>query len=524
MKTTSIILFLIMLCTTLLSQPNLDKKRDYVWVFGYDTIPPWGITIMDFKQMNSSGTPSLSYSNEHYIDLTFTYDGICDTAGNLQFYTNGIYVMNANHEILDSNAIINDCTNLFYAYYPDFGYRVIQGALILPLPGSPNQYYILHVPVETTDAGFFTQSWLYHSVVDMAMPNGAGGMGKLISKNQLVIPDTVGAGMLTACRHANGRDWWILVREIHSNRFYRCLLSPSGLSVVGTQTVGATVLDLFGQAAFSPDGSKFVIYGGYSGSDQYLHLYDFDRCTGLLSNPLTQYRHARCWTAGGVAFSPNSQYLYITQSWQCSDTVGAELMIMDVLQPNPFFTETIVARADSALDTLYNYINRTPFFWMQLGPDGKIYVLGGNGKRMGVMHNPDGGMLCDFRQHWLQLLSINGNSMPNNPHFRLGAVVGSSCDTLGIGAYVGIGSPESSFRLYPNPAANEVHLVWDNLESGQGYCTLKDALGREVLKMDMDFPSQEQTLSLKNLSSGVYYLVIYQGDTPIATEKLMITQ
>ena len=182
MKAIYTVLLFFMAGWGLFAQPQLDYKRDRVWVFGYDTVAPYyGITVMDFNTMNGDA-PSMTYTNEEYIDLTFTYDGICDTAGKLQFYTNGIYVYNANHQMLDSGAVINDCTEMFLAYYPEYGYRVIQGAIILPLPGSLDKYYILHVPVTFYDNPVFYspllvpgQSNLYHSVVDMSEPNGQGG-------------------------------------------------------------------------------------------------------------------------------------------------------------------------------------------------------------------------------------------------------------------------------------------------------------------------------------------------------------
>ena len=55
---------------------------------------------------------------------------------------------------------------------------------------------------------------LYYAIIDM---NQNGGLGKVISKKNLLYKGTFGGGRITACRHANGRDWW-LVHQRFSNK------------------------------------------------------------------------------------------------------------------------------------------------------------------------------------------------------------------------------------------------------------------------------------------------------------------
>ena len=52
-----------------------------------------------------------------------------------------------------------------------------------------------------------------------------------------MIEDSLEFGQVAAVKHANGRDWWVLVPESHSNRYYTMLLDPTGLSLVDTQAV-----------------------------------------------------------------------------------------------------------------------------------------------------------------------------------------------------------------------------------------------------------------------------------------------
>ena len=62
----------------------------------------------------------------------------------------------------------------------------------------------------------------------------------------------------------------------------------------------------FSAAAISPDGSKYVIIN-LKNTD----IYDFDRCTGMLSNPRTLVFESNAQAYGFATFSPNSRYLYL---------------------------------------------------------------------------------------------------------------------------------------------------------------------------------------------------------------------
>ena len=85
-------------------------------------------------------------------------------------------------------------------------------------------------------------------------------------------------GILTATRHANGRDWWVIVNEYRTNRYHRVLIHPRGATVVGTQTVGSRLQLGVGQVAFSPDGRHFANYYAIDDAEGVrLEVYDFDR-------------------------------------------------------------------------------------------------------------------------------------------------------------------------------------------------------------------------------------------------------
>jgi hypothetical protein len=98
---------------------------------------------------------------------------------------------------------------------------------------------------------------LYYTRIDM---NLDGGLGAVLEKNQVAFSDTMNIGRITAVKHANGRDWWVFVHKAYSNRFYRFLLSPTGLALNGYQDIGIVRPADDGQVCFSPDGTKFAYF------------------------------------------------------------------------------------------------------------------------------------------------------------------------------------------------------------------------------------------------------------------------
>jgi len=146
---------------------------------------------------------------------------------------------------------------------------------------------------------------LYHTVVDMSEDNG---LGMVTSKNNLLVADTFNSCALQAVRHANGRDWWVLAPEFNGNCYYKILLDPSGPQVLDKQCIGSNWGKYgAGSAHFANNGSRYVRCDIEYG----LNIFDFDRCTGLLSNP----NHVPIGPQGMfllncMTLSPSGRYAY----------------------------------------------------------------------------------------------------------------------------------------------------------------------------------------------------------------------
>ncbi len=56
---------------------------------------------------------------------------------------------------------------------------------------------------------------------------------------RVLLTDTLKwGGGLSVTKHANGRDWWVIVKKHYKNKFYKFLLTPLGIQSMGYQLIG----------------------------------------------------------------------------------------------------------------------------------------------------------------------------------------------------------------------------------------------------------------------------------------------
>lgn len=465
-----------------------------LWMGGYESAGglPWGGTDIDF----STDSPVTTY---HYRNIGFgsSCTNITDEQGALLFSTNGTIVANAAGDTMVNGAGLNP------GWYAEMMYQQYAGqsVLILPKPDMPGIHYLIHGTFD--DPVDIVASYLYLSIIDMGLDGGAGAV---VSKNQILLEDALNIGKISAVRHANGRDWWIFCHKANTNTFYRLLLTPEGITVDGTQAIGVVRPPDMGQVCFSPDGSKFAYYW----CETKLEVFDFDRCSGLFSSPI--FATVQDTVGTGVALSPNGRFVYVAT-------------IDDVYQ---FDTEAPDFQASMVhIATWDGFYSPEPplatmFEYMQLAPDGKIYISTGNSTfHLHVIHEPDlPGLACNLEQHGLELPTYYSSSLPNHPNYHLGALVGSPCDTLGLTVGVQVASLISSIRAFPNPSDGHFTLNYP-AQPMAGRLEVMDAQGRVVSQGHLPAWSQVHTVVLENVDAGMYQCRARWGDQ-VAVVRVVI--
>src|SRR5262249_1612600 len=146
------------------------QNRTNIWEMGS------GPTGFNYGINFNSGTADTFTENNRWLRMVWTNASICDTNGQILFYTNGKFCSNRDNDTLFNSQDFNPG---WETNSNALGLGIPQGVVILPFPGNANKYYIIHessTPVETDSFNLYFPTTLYYSVVDMSLDNGNGGI------------------------------------------------------------------------------------------------------------------------------------------------------------------------------------------------------------------------------------------------------------------------------------------------------------------------------------------------------------
>jgi hypothetical protein len=475
------------------------QYKNNIWLLGYDNEHPlpWGGSKLVFL----SDTILISADNRS-MEFNGCFSGLSAQDDSWFVYTNGSAVCNKNNDTLTNGFGLSPGGD---DGYRQGGFPIPGSTVIIPANNSSNLLYLFHENILSGVPPIPGQPRalrLYYSVID---PN-AGIFGSVLNKNIILIDDTIEVGNLTACRHANGRDWWIIVKSYYSSIYYTILVTPNGPLILNQQNVPGTINIIGGQGNFSADGGYFATFD----NDSQLRIYDFDRCTGVLSN--YRFKYITPNTGGFISFSPNSRFLYVSKT----DT----LWQFDMQAPDVLNSQTFIASYDGYTDSLWGFSNRFWYHWP--GPDGKIYMSASSSSRvLHVINNPDEpGLACNFQQHSVHFPTYNAFTTPTYVNLNLFQVPGSVCDSLGVGIQ-DLNSKNDGFKIKPNP--NDGHFNIEYIpQRVSGILHIYDIVGKEVYREYVSPFSSIKNLDLNNkLTNGIYAVGLVFGNTTL-TQKLMI--
>lgn len=488
-----------LLCLLICCRVSHAQNRDNVWILSYQSGPIYFSCGVEFN----SGIAD-TFTVDKKLKFFITNASICDTGGNMLFYTNGLYVANRNHDTLLNSKDFN--SGFWTDFYDPSGMGISQGAIAIPRPNNASKYFLFY---QTGEYGeyydkLYASLHLSVSEIDMNLDGGLGGIPDN-EKNFYLIDDTLTWGRLSACKHANGRDWWLFSHKAYSNLYYKFLIQPDTILGPYEQSIGSIVeIDKFGMACFSPDGNK---YAQLSYNDT-LDIFDFDRCTGELSNPVKIVLPDSLGV--GCSFSPNSRFLYLTQP----------LALYQVDMWAADIASSLMKIADYDGWTDPKAINLPSWFLMpQLAPDNKIYIGTWNSTFVfHVINQPDSlGSGCDFQQHSFPLPSPN-ICVPNFPNYDLGPSPGSPCDTLFNNSPVI--TQDFQLKLSPNPSSSLLNIEYHSNEVLQ--FKLFDVTG--VLKKEITlYPYfSNRLLHVEDLAEGIYLAVVTSQNKIVKTEMVVV--
>lgn len=486
-----------------------QNKMGFTWIVGFN------VDFAKFDGTNTAPTVGQRFSASHpSTPMMFTgaHSEVCDSVtGNIILSTGGMKLYDSTGYLIENGDSLQPVNVYTHNSIPDLGNT--QGSIILP-KGTDNKYYVF---IPTVSDSFYNLFWtnpngykapfdlLRYNVVDM---NLNGGHGKVIQKNKILLQNIeLSKVMMQACRHANGVDWWLLKHASNTNTIYRFLVTKDSIIGPYIQTFNEPLwgwFDIFGQCAFSKDGTK---YGAVMGKSNKLFLADFDRCTGELFNPQifnipidsTTWEYwdtigVRDSISDGIAFSDNNHFLYISKYWN--------IYQYELNQPD---SSLAWYRVKHGIDT--SFLQFEYYGQMYRGPNKRIYIgkVGGSFKQFSVIDNPDiKGVACGFCRKCFRIDTADGGltSPPNMPDFELGPS-SKLCWPLSTPQLEVHQSNE--LEIYPNPVCSQFILEFTSNENRIVNLEIYNPTGQLIEKRKIN-TNQKLSIDILHLIKGIYFI------------------
>lgn len=339
MKSTIYLIFFIFI----FANTAMAQKEANIWYFGKNA----GIDFATGKPVADT-TGKLS-TEEGCVT-------ICDKNGKLLFYTDGISVWDANHQLLPNGTGLKG--------HPSS----TQSGVVIPKPNTPGMYYLF------TLTGSGDTDGLRYSLININLNNNKGDIDTT-KKNILL--HTPATEKLTAVKHRNNKDIWVIAHEWKSNAFLSYLVSEKGInttpvvSKTGSTHDGGKV-NSQGYMKANPDGTNIAV--AIEDSNKF-ELFDFDNLTGVVTNPITFNLPVGSYPYG-IEFSPDGSVLY-----------GSAAGTGEVYQYN------LQAGSVEAIKKSATIVGKTENKkWigaLQIAVDGKIYFPIYGTSYLGVINKPN---------------------------------------------------------------------------------------------------------------------------------------
>ena len=398
---------------------SYGQKHDFNWLFGrYDldpNRPTIGRVLVDFNQDSIQAKYHERKTNFRASNFTMS-----DRQGKLLFYSNGIYIEDANGEVVEGSQYLNPGWHTDGSLSAGIGNNMPNSIVCLPISDNDTKFAIIHQAVGLTpDFTDLTANVLYSEIyrIDTSESFVVERLNDTIDLNSYGL-------FAQAVRHGNGRDWWVIFPQDNFSCKHLILqIGQQGIKEQKFQCFGEGFMEgEIGSALFISSSNQYIRYASVVDA---IDFFDFDRCNGTFYGEAKriylQDSLVNAELQGGLAISPNERFAYVSSKsrlfqydlW-ADDIEASRITIVEASPSNPDHRS----------------------LWLgQLAPDGKIYwnTRSNFDAELHVIHEPDRlGADCDFRFRDFSLIHNNSRTLPQIPNYRLGPLDGSLCDTLGI--------------------------------------------------------------------------------------------
>jgi len=85
-----------------------------------------------------------------------------------------------------------------------------------------------------------------------------------------------------------------------------------------------------------------------------------------------------------------------------------------------------------------------------------------------------------------------------------------------------IEQPKAEFGMFPNPASNNVQVVWSSFGASTNKIEIRDITGRVIKELNTIFGMSATTFDVSSWASGVYTVTVNPGQNNSTTKKLIV--
>ncbi|MEI6901115.1 MAG: hypothetical protein WCL00_14660, partial [Bacteroidota bacterium] len=301
---------------------------------------------------------------------------VSDSLGNILFYSDGIKIWDRNNNVMPNG----------FGLLGGGGKN--QAALSVQSIIDKNKYFLFTVGYKSIP--LLPLRGLYYSVLDMQLNGGLGDIVPGMKNIPLPMGDSA-IVQLTATRHQNNRDAWVIVlRHGTTEQYLSYLIDPAGLHttpIVSTSNLKNRIRPIFnsGESGFiriSPN-SEYLIC-----TDSLTEMCNFNASTGVVTPKFRFWPYLSGGYSTGAEYSIDSRYLYLT-------TEGESPIYYPLMQYNMNNEDSLSFKQSQVM------IGDSSSWSIQMAPDGKIYLTTWpNNDSLNIINNPSSpGSACNYQKN-----------------------------------------------------------------------------------------------------------------------------
>jgi hypothetical protein len=470
--------------------------------------------------------------DSQYYYLVNGQSSICDSNGKLLLCCSPFKILSGNGSILLANG--DSINNSVFTNFQSGTSPYHNTTLFIPI--SKFRYYIfLNTISDSLLSAYinlgggqveFNFDELRYFIIDI---DPVAKIGKVTVNKKLLRHTTsephLNISCLTACPHANGRDYWLIKPSGKDRRIrYKFLITPDSIYTYKDENLppltNAFVYHGIGQSCFSQDGTLYA----ESNADCPTTIWNFNRCTGeftlkrifdLKKNNKDSTNPSP--TATGVCFSADNRYLYQGEFFA--------MYQLDLDEPDDAKAVYCYCAPDTSKNFSWNHN-------IQMTPTGQLYLGHWHGISPDInaimrpsQYQADASF--KFNYGLVQTVFPNGTlptaDPPNIFNYALGALKGSPCDTLNKPQLNDSTNKNTIWQVGPNPATANLYIQVPGADAKVLAVQVYNVLGQRVQSAQYNLNSVYTVQhNIAALASGLYVIQMQVNGTNFYTTKITV--